>query len=727
MRIQGKLFLLLLVIAVLPLIALTWRSQRATESLGLAIVTQGRLAAVADIELQLSRVVDYSSDVLTAQRKLVEMALRVQATEVERRLAGPAPADATVYLSAAFDKAQTWPPGTVLSLDRTAVADDRKVQALAISTRHQSFYVPPGAAADPEDMRRLASMDAVYADLYAANPNLFYWQYTALATGLHSSFPGHGGYPAGYDPRQRAWYRLASAAGGPIWTPPLQDAATRRLLLTAAMPVRGPDGRLAGVTAIDVEILSVLNAIHDKIRLSANAQSFIVRLADPAGNTFVPGTTAGAPRLRVIASSAGPPDAGPAPAWDAVVVEPELASGPPDGLAAIAADMAAGRGGLKRMLHDGADAIWVYRRLEGIGTGLLYVVPVGDVEALADVALDSVRAATLEQIRLAGVASVGLIALVALAAMLASRSITRPLRRLATAAQELAAGNLEARAEVAGADEVGELAKVFNAMVPELRSHIQTKEALAVAREVQQNLLPDAPPQIPGFDAAGTSVYSEAVGGDYYDFLCLIDETGERRLGVVLGDVTGHGIPAALTMTAVRALVRSHAGDGRSLLPVMRAVNRHLAQGATRGNFVTLLYMVIEADTRQVRWVSAGQGPILFYNADTFAFEELEVHDIPLGVKEEWNFHELGRDRWPSHGVLVLGTDGIWETQNTEGRMFGKDNLVGVVRACAHLPAAEICRAIVERLAEFRGRQPQGDDVTLVVVKFLPETPVIER
>jgi sigma-B regulation protein RsbU (phosphoserine phosphatase) len=720
MRIQSKLFVLLLVIAVLPLIALTWRGQRATESLGLAIVSRGKSSAVDEIELQLGRVVDYSSDVMSAQQQIVELALRLQAAEVERRLAAPPPETAEVYAHSAFEKAETWPPGTALSLDRTAVAGDRKVQALAISTKHQSFFTPREAAPDEDAMRRLASMDAVYMRLNQANPKLFYWQYTAMASGLHSSFPGHGGYPPGYDPRQRAWYQLAATADELIWTPPLWDAATRRLLLTAAMPVKGADGQTAGVTGIDVEILSVLSAIHDKIKLSPNAESFILRLSDDAGGVFMPGRSRGEAGLRVVASSSARGEgARSVDDWDAAVEEPLLGSGTADGRKTIVADLTAGRGGLLRMAHNGADSIWVYRKLERLSAGLVYIVPVGDVEAAADQTQDSVRSATMEQIRLAGFASVGLIVLVALAAMLTSRSITGPLRALAGAARSLAAGDLDARAAVEGRDEVADVARAFNAMVPELRSHIQTKESLSLARDVQQKLLPAAAPSVPGFDVAGRSVYSEDVGGDYYDFLCLTDEAGERRLGVVVGDVTGHGVPAALTMTSVRALIRSHAGDGLAIMPVMRAVNRYLAADSTRGNFVTLVYMVIEPEPRTLRWISAGHGPILFFNADTFGFEELEVHDIPLGVKAEWNYQELSRSTWPSHGVLVVGTDGIWETQNAEGRMFGKENLLGAVKATAHLSADEIATAIVERLAEFRGAAPQTDDVTLVVVKFL--------
>jgi sigma-B regulation protein RsbU (phosphoserine phosphatase) len=217
------------------------------------------------------------------------------------------------------------------------------------------------------------------------------------------------------------------------------------------------------------------------------------------------------------------------------------------------------------------------------------------------------------------------------------------------------------------------------------------------------------------------SLYSEDVGGDYYDYLDLVDNKGERRVGVIVGDVAGHGVVAALTMTSVRALLRSHAGDGHHILPVMRAVNRHLTADAAGGRFVTLVYLVIDPvlHPRRLRWISAGHGPLLFYDAVVHRFEELAVYDIPLGVEGEWAFHETERSEWPARGVLVIGTDGIWETKNAEGRVFGKDGLTGVIRANCGLSAAEICAAVEERLREFSGGIPQKDDVTLVVVKFV--------
>ncbi len=735
MRIQAKLFLLLLVIAILPLAALSWRSERATENLGLAIADYGKTAMIAEIEGQLRQAVGYSSDLMAAEQRQVEMALRLQANAAERLLTSATPAAASerpIYLNTAFDDPKNWPPGTELALDHAIVTPGRE-QAVPISRDHQAFLpladVDPGHAQDL--MRRLAPLDAVYRQLNDVNPTLFYWQYVTLKDGLHSSFPGHGGYPPNYDPRKRAWYTEALAAKDIVWSQPLFDASTRRLLLTAALSLKAPgDDELAGVTGIDIDILSILDGVQARLRLGANAESFVVQLVDPAGDVQelgdVPqaGAVAGSshvrPALRVLASSVvrpgGKDDA--QPSWDTVPEAPTLTSGTPEGLNGVIDDLRAGKDGIRQMAHKGRESMWVYGHVEGLSSALLFIVPLGDIESTADQAQTTVREAIGEQVRLAGIASVALTILVAVLSMVASRSVTEPLRDLAKAAQGLAQGNFDTRVEVEGRDEVAALGKAFNEMVPSLREHLATKESLTLAKEVQQKLLPDVAPTVKDFDIAGRSVYSEDVGGDYYDFMEMADDAGERRVGVVVADVAGHGIVAALTMTSVRILLRSYAGDGTVLKPVIRAVNRHLAEDAAAGRFVTLVYLVIEPDTREVRWVNAGHGPLLLYDPGVDAFEDIDAADIPLGVNPDWNFHEHLRETWPAGAVLVIGTDGIWETQNPDERAFGRDGLKQVIRKNAHLKAAEICDELVERLKVFADGVPQRDDVTLVVVKF---------
>ncbi len=705
MRIQLKLFVLLLVIAIVPLAALSWRSQRATEDLGRSMASFGRAAVTQEIQTQLSQAVGYSADLLAAQQRQVELALRLLAGEAERRVAAGGDGAGPVYLDTDFDDSKRWPPGTELALDHAIASPGRELQATPISREHQSFFAPGEPTPDVRrDMSRLAPLDAPYRQLNDANPGLFYWLYVSLKNGVLSSFPGHGGFPQGYDPRTRAWYKDAVARGGLVWSAALLDASTRRLLLTASQPFRDGAGEIAGVAGIDIDILALLNKTQNRVRVGKEAESFVVQVVEDD-----------TPHLRVIASSTYK-DSG--AAWNAALEAPTLSSDSGGDLTQLIGDLRAGRDGIRQLPYHGRPALWAYGRLESLGSALLYVVPVDAIESIAEGAQSSVRQAILEQVRLAGFASVGLIIIVAALAMIAARSVTSPLRSLATAAKDLAAGNLEARVPVESADEVGELAQVFNAMVPELRSHIATKESLTLAREVQQKLLPDSAPAVPGFDIAGRSVYSEAIGGDYYDFMTMAGEHGHKRYGVVVGDVSGHGVVAALTMMSVRALLRSYAGDGATLRPVMRAVNRHLTADAAAGRFVTLVYMVIAPETRTIRWISAGHGPILFYDTRTQAFEELAVHDIPLGVKADWPFHENDRDTWPAEGLIVVGTDGLWESLNPQGVPFGKEGLMAVLKDSAHLPAAEICTAVIERVRAFADGVRQEDDMTMVVIKF---------
>ena len=722
MRIQAKLFLLLLVIAILPLVALSWRGERATMNLGQAVAEHGKAAVIEQLETQLRQAVAASSDLMAAQRRQVELALRLQAVEIERRLSAAQVTDESpqIYMASAFDTPASWPPGTELALDHALASPGRELQAVPISRDNQSFLLSPDA--DPararDVMRRLSSMDGIYRQISESSPGLFYWQYVALADGIHAAYPGHGGYPAGFDPRKRAWYLNASAADTLIWSSPLLDASTRRLLLTAAMPLHGQDHVVLGVTGIDIDILNILNGIHGRLRLGVNAESYIVQLVDAQGQAMAAGEIPKAgehPTLQVIASSAYR-DSG--MAWDVSPETPPLKSGTPTGIDAIVGDLVAGRDGIRQMPHQGRDALWVYGHVEGLASALLYVVPVDDIEVIADQAQESVRQAIIDQVRLAGIATVALTVFVLVLSMLAARSVTGPLRELAATAHELGQGNLDARATVSSSDEVGKLATVFNAMVPELRQHIHVKESLALAREVQQKLLPKGAPKVPGFDIAGISVYSEDVGGDYYDFMDLTDEVGERHIGIVVGDVAGHGVVAALTMTSVRVLLRSHAGDGTALMPVMRAVNRHLTEDAAAGRFVTMVYLMLDPDTHEVRWINAGHGPMFVYDPAADAFTEIGAHDIPLGVKADWQFQEQTKDQWPAGAILVIGTDGIWEAQNPEGRAFGQEGLKQVIRAKCKLPAAELCAAMVARLEEFADGVPQRDDVTLVVIKF---------
>ena len=721
MRIQTKLFLLLLLIAIIPLVVLNWRGDRATENLGQAIIDRGRSAVIQEIEKQLTQAVAYSSDLLTAQQRQVEFALQLQSSTAARLLSAPAPSgdDLRTYMATDFDDPRSRPPDSELTLDHAISTPEGAMQAVPVSRGQQAFLLAPGVVQESvaDSIKRLAPLSKTYREINQTSEGLFYWQYVSLNEGLHSVYPGHGGYPDGYDPRQRNWYKTAMGADDFIWTLPFLDASTRRLLLTAAVPIYDANGVRSGITGIDVDILKVLGEVHRRVEVVNNAESYIVAVTDRDGAPFVPNSSDESPVVRVIASSAYHDTGG---AWDTAPNIPELLSGEMPEAEQVIADLIVGRDGVSRMPHNGRESLWVYGRLQQVNSALLFIVPVDEIVSIAEQAQAGVSQAVFEQVQLAGIALVTVIAVVAVLAMLAARSVTSPLRALAATARGLAAGNLEARAPVKSSDEVGELANAFNAMIPQLRSHISVMESLTLAREVQQKLLPTSAPYLPGFEFAGRCVYSEDVGGDYYDFVRFGEGSQARSVGVVVGDVAGHGIVAALTMTSVRALLRSHADDGRNLCTAMNAVNSHLVADSAGGRFVTLIYLVIDPVEHSIRWVSAGHGPSFIYDAESGEFNELDVNDIPLGVKADWSYQECVRTKWPAPGLLIMGTDGIWETCNPEGLAFGKAGLMEVVRAVAHLPAETICDKIVETLRRFADGEPQRDDVTLAVVKFLP-------
>jgi phosphoserine phosphatase RsbU/P len=315
------------------------------------------------------------------------------------------------------------------------------------------------------------------------------------------------------------------------------------------------------------------------------------------------------------------------------------------------------------------------------------------------------------------IAGVGLISV--LAAMMVAHRLVRPIRSLTEAGARAAEGDWSARAQVSTHDELADLANTFNDMMPKLKERAAMEDALRLANEIQQHLLPQGSPVFPGLDVAGTNLPADQTGGDYYDFLDL-SAWQNGTLAVAVGDVTGHGIPAALLMATARALLRSRATPPGTLEELIADVNRRLCDDSPDERFMTLMYAAIDRQNRQVRLVSAGQDPIILLNPETGQVRDLEGRDIPLGIDSGWVFNEVIYDDIPEGAVLLIGTDGIWETHNPQGEMFGKQRLIELMHVHGHRSAKEITNAVTTELARYREDSAQEDDVTLVVIKFIP-------
>jgi phosphoserine phosphatase RsbU/P len=277
-------------------------------------------------------------------------------------------------------------------------------------------------------------------------------------------------------------------------------------------------------------------------------------------------------------------------------------------------------------------------------------------------------------------------------------------------------GDLSRMVPVATRDEFGLIAGHTNSMIEGLRHRLRLLDALRLAEEVQLTLLPASPPAVPGVDLSGISIYCYEIGGDYYDYLRL----PEGRLGIVVADVSGHGIDAALFMTAARAFMISAAKGFRSPAGLVADVNRHLTRDSSpTSQFMSLFFLEIDPDEKTLRWVRAGHEPAVVFNPVTGAFSELGGDGMALGVVEEVDYKEYTQKGWDPGTVTVIGTDGITETRNPSGEFFGNARLREVIRNHADQPAGRIQSAVIEAVQEFRGKSPQEDDVTLVVVKLM--------
>ncbi|MGD8256001.1 MAG: SpoIIE family protein phosphatase [Desulfobacterales bacterium] len=245
------------------------------------------------------------------------------------------------------------------------------------------------------------------------------------------------------------------------------------------------------------------------------------------------------------------------------------------------------------------------------------------------------------------------------------------------------------------------------------------RHSLELAKEVQQKLLPKVNPRIDGLEVAGKSIYCDETGGDYYDFI-QFKENANKKWGVVVGDVAGHGISSALLMATVRSALRQRFALPGSISQMIADVNRQLAGDfADSGQFVTLFYLAVDPARQTLEWVRAGHEPAIFYNPAANEFLELAGSGMALGVDKHCQYEKNRIDDFPRGSIIVIGTDGVWEARNDRGEMFGRTAIYDIIRSNSEAGVDDIMEAIFEQIKKFRNAAEPEDDVTLVVLRLL--------
>jgi sigma-B regulation protein RsbU (phosphoserine phosphatase) len=489
-----------------------------------------------------------------------------------------------------------------------------------------------------------------------------------------------------------AWLEGPRHTDGAGWTEPFFDAqdSDRPLIAYAAPIVR--DGKLTGVVGVTIETYGLADHF-----VSIDVPGGGFTLLSPEGNLLVVyeddrlGTI---PNLFDLARDLDHPD-----------------------YAEVGRRAVAGESGVAQMeglLLQGRR--WVaYAPVPSTPWSLIAVVP-------EDILLEFSRSQL--QLGLAFLLA-GLLIILLLIWWMATR-ITRPLARLASAVEHLGSGDLDARVSgVDTRDEIGDLAGAFNRMVTDLKVHVDAlaletaaREAvesdLRVARGIQTSLLPKDFPDTGAFELHAINVSAKQVAGDFFDFFFLEDGT----LVVIMADVSGKGVPAALYMAVARTVLRHVCGSQDSLGAAMTMANEILDENQLGSMYVTLFIGWYDTSSGALRYVNAGHPPPYRIDPSGKVVPFGEVTGTVLGLLPGREYTERHESLSPGDR-LVFFTDGVPEAETADEEFYGDERFVQLLESCSGESVEQICERVTDAVSEFQSGRLQ-DDVTVMVLGRKP-------
>jgi len=323
----------------------------------------------------------------------------------------------------------------------------------------------------------------------------------------------------------------------------------------------------------------------------------------------------------------------------------------------------------------------------------------------------------------------GAVVLAILLSLFMTRSITKPLKLMAESTSEIASGNLNICLNLRSQDEIGELADSFNRMVERLAASAEERDRLSrelmekqkleqelnLAAVIQQSFLPMSFPWSPRFHTNARSVPASVVGGDFYDFLDLDGD----RVGMVIGDVAGRGIAAALYMARLISDFRAAAHRTPSPRETLERLNQQLLARSTRGLFVTMAYMVLDPASGELCYSSGGHLPALRRDGRTHRVELLgDDQGLPLGISA-WPELKERRLQLEPQDALLWVTDGIVEGLSDRAVDFRLDPLLGLFQRCRSSDD-KIVDVIFDEVGRVSGSRPPEDDMTVLFLAWRP-------
>ena len=495
-----------------------------------------------------------------------------------------------------------------------------------------------------------------------------------------------------YDYTKSNWYTRAKTSGKVCFTNVYMDGYNRGLTITCAAPFYDADNKFAGVVGMDILISDLYRTIIDlDLGDDENSYAFLV---DNDGKIIDNGETAKETTRLFHERGISP---------------------------RVAAEILSGKTGVS--LTPGR-IYYAYTPIES--TNWKFCIRMPESVILAPV--KHVERNVIYTIMLFFAAFLMILIIVAVATRQFSKKLTDPIVSLNRDVEEISSGNLDYRVEIYDNDEIGDLAENFNKMAVSLKEYIKNLAAvtaekerisaeLNVATQIQADMLPRIFPPFPErkeFDIYASMTPAKEVGGDFYDFF-LIDE---NHLGLVIADVSGKGVPAALFMVIAKTLIKNRALMGGTPSEILRDVNNQLCEGNDADLFVTVWLGILDIKTGKVMAANAGHEYPALKRVNEASFGLIKTkHSPAVATMEGMKFRENEFDLRPGD-VLYLYTDGVAEATNSADELYGTDRMIEDLNKNANATVNEILVNMKRKVDDFTGEAPQFDDITMLCLQY---------
>jgi sigma-B regulation protein RsbU (phosphoserine phosphatase) len=518
-----------------------------------------------------------------------------------------------------------------------------------------------------------------------------------------------------YDARTRSWYKGAKTKGGLFWTEIFADSTGRGASISCAMPIYH-NGKLQAVTGTG----STMEKISEIVKGASIGKSGYAFLLDRHGEVVI------TPHSDFLTDESGN-----------VIGENYLENSNPD-VVELAKDMTSGKNNVRELILEGSEVIVAYAPLARTGWSIGVVMPSSEVtepiahmqSSIQGLSTKSENAINSFMAISFGVIAVAVVLAVVMAMIMSLRfagTISKPISMLTEEAEEIGKGDLERTITLRTGDELEELAIAFNQMTGELRLHIKDFEQvtaeteriateLNVAKTIQAEILPhiiSPSPDRNEFVLFGSMEPAKEVGGDFYDFF-LIDE---KTLAVVMADVSGNGVPAALFMVIAKTLIKNNAQMAKDPVKIFEEVNNILCENNEGGMFIAAFMGYLNVETGAFTFVNAGHKPPCIKHVDGgWEFLTCDPCFVLAGL-ENTAYKSQSLDI-KEGDKIYLYTDGVTEATDRSLELYGKDRLIKTLDEHQDDSVTGIVNAVRADIKDFAHGAEQADDITMLAIEY---------